>query len=623
VQVSSVVSRLASASRFAGNGPIRRLGLSLAGAVLVLALTALLGAFVLERAYAGRVPPGYQAGDVPLGGLSMEEAASRLEEMFRVRYGQLTLVADGKEFPADPAELGIWLDTSATLYGTVSEVPRASFLERGIVYLRGLLVSREVPLVLVMDEEALRRYLTALANRINADAVPAKIQHNGGSWQVVPSVPGKQLRIDDAMGAIRLAVSQLARGPIPLPVETVEPVLTTTVAQELARRADAATVQPLVLRVGDRTRTISPEDLAAHITFAATPSTTLGLDHAWLSGVLASVAREVESPSKEPVIAWQGDNLVVRDPGQNGLSLDMGRSIEMVVAAVNAGIHEVTLPVKEVKPKVSADNVASLGIKELIAVGRSYFRGSAPERAHNIKVAAGYINGLLIAPGETFSFNDAIGEISTARGYQEGYTIVADRTVRGVGGGVCQVSTTVFRAAFWAGLPIVERNPHIYRVGWYEEGGDPVGLDAAIYQPGADLRFVNDTGHYILVQASAENGVLSVYFYGTKPGRTVKMDGPFISNRRPAPEDVYEVDPDLPKDTKRQVEWAKEGMDVTVYRLIYQDGQLVRKDSFFSRYTPWPNVFRVSPDRAPTVEVTPEATPTPGTTPTPTATPTR
>jgi hypothetical protein len=132
VQVSSVVSRLASASRFAGNGPIRRLGLSLAGAVLVLALTALLGAFVLERAYAGRVPPGYQAGDVPLGGLSMEEAASRLEEMFRVRYGQLTLVADGKEFPADPAELGIWLDTSATLYGTVSEVPRASFLERGI-----------------------------------------------------------------------------------------------------------------------------------------------------------------------------------------------------------------------------------------------------------------------------------------------------------------------------------------------------------------------------------------------------------------------------------------------------------------------------------------------------------
>ncbi len=599
----------------------------LVGTVLALALVLLVGALLIDRAYDGKVPAGYRAAGAAIGGLSKKEAAAKLAEIFGANYGEVVLTVDGQAFTATASELGIQLDAEASLAQAMSQVPSGSFFERALFNLRGWIVGTEVPLVLVMDEDVLRRYLEDLATKVNADAVPAQVRYQGGSWEVTPSASGRRLRIDEAVMAIREMMSRLGSGPVTLPVDTLEPAITTSVAQQLAARAAEATSGPLILKAKGLQWTIPVEDLGQHMVFTADPIPALALQRDWLDQLLAEIAKELSSPTREPIIAWEGGHVVVKDPGKPGQALDTAGALERISAAINSGIHEVELPVNEVRPRVSPEDVPSLGIQELIAVGRSHFRGSAPERAHNIRVAASYLNGILIAPGETFSFNSAVGEISPARGYQEGYTIVADRTVRGIGGGVCQLSTTVFRAAFWAGLPIIERNPHIYRVGWYEEGGDPVGLDAAIYQPGADLKFINDTGHYILVQTSTDNGILTVYFYGTKPQRTVKMEGPYISNRQPAPEDVYEIDPSLPEGTKRQVEWAKEGMDVTIYRVIYQDGQLVRKDTFFSRYSPWPNMFRVSPDMAPSAQATPtpttEPTPAQQASPTQTATPTR
>src|SRR5207253_8680408 len=135
-----------------------------------------------------------------------------------------------------------------------------------------------------------------------------------------------------------------------------------------------------------------------------------------------------------------------------------------------------------------------------------------------------------------------------------GYVIAAERTQRGVGGGVCQVETTTFRAAFWSGVKITERNQHSYRVGWYEANGEPVGFDAAVFDPGVDLKFVNDTGHYILVEAKVGADTLTINFYGTKVAAQVKLEGPAISNKTAPPPDVYEVDTRLPAGTKKQVE---------------------------------------------------------------------
>jgi vancomycin resistance protein YoaR len=206
-----------------------------------------------------------------------------------------------------------------------------------------------------------------------------------------------------------------------------------------------------------------------------------------------------------------------------------------------------------------------------------------------------------------------MGGIDEAHGFVEGYVIAAERTQRGVGGGVCQVSTTMFRAAFWSGMEIAERNEHAYRVGWYEANGEPVGFDAAVFDPGVDLKFVNNSPHYILVEAVAGADLLTVNIYGTKLSGEVKLEGPVITGRKPAPPDVYEVDPRLPPDTKKQVETAHSGLTTTITRRIVTPGQPDKVDEFTSTYQPWPNWFIVaSESQIPGgATVSPQPTPNP------------
>jgi vancomycin resistance protein YoaR len=229
---------------------------------------------------------------------------------------------------------------------------------------------------------------------------------------------------------------------------------------------------------------------------------------------------------------------------------------------------------------------------ELISEGKSKFAGSSAARITNIAVGAAQFDGLLIAPGETFSFNHYLGEVTAEKGYAESIIIWGNETRADVGGGLCQVSTTAFRAAFWAGLPITKRWPHTFRVSYYEP---PKGLDATIYSPTVDLKWVNDTGQFILIrtQVDREQKTLTFRFYGLSPGRTVEMDGPHESRLVHPDPPIYREDPTLPQGTKKQIEWAKDGLDVTVYRIIKENDQEVQRDTFFSRYQPWQAVYLV------------------------------
>ena len=140
-----------------------------------------------------------------------------------------------------------------------------------------------------------------------------------------------------------------------------------------------------------------------------------------------------------------------------------------------------------------------LGITELVSQGVTYFLGSAATRVKNIATSAGKFHGVIVGPGETFSFDEFLGDVSLDQGYAEALIIFNGRTIKGVGGGVCQVSTTAFRAAYQAGFPIVERWPHAYRVSWYERGFGP-GLDATVFAPEVDFKFKNDTPYHLLIE---------------------------------------------------------------------------------------------------------------------------
>jgi vancomycin resistance protein YoaR len=246
-----------------------------------------------------------------------------------------------------------------------------------------------------------------------------------------------------------------------------------------------------------------------------------------------------------------------------------------------------------VRPTVTTDKANTFGVKELISSGYSEFAGSATGRIHNIALAAGRLNGVLIKPGETFSFNEAVGDISAATGYQSAYIIKDGRTVLGDGGGVCQVSTTLFRAALNAGLPIIERHAHAYRVHYYEEAGFKPGLDATVYGPTYDLKFKNDTPASILIQTKTDVTNLSLTFdlYGTSDGRKAQISNQKLWGVTQPPPDLYQDDPTLARGVVKQVDFAAWGANASFDYLVTRNGQTLQKDTFVSNFRPWQAVY--------------------------------
>jgi vancomycin resistance protein YoaR len=239
-----------------------------------------------------------------------------------------------------------------------------------------------------------------------------------------------------------------------------------------------------------------------------------------------------------------------------------------------------------------------LGIKTLVSEATSYFKGSNQGRMHNIALAASKFDGVIIPPGEIFSFNEHLGEVSKENGYDESMIIFGDRTSIGIGGGICQVSTTVFRAAFFGGFELVERWAHGYRVGWYEINST-VGLDATVYTPDVDFKFRNDTDHFLLIRTNSDlvEGTVTFKFFGTPTEREVIVSEPEITNVVKHAPPLYEKDPTLADGVVKQVDWSNDGMDVSVTRLVKKGDEVVHDDEIFSQYKPWRAVYKVGTRR--------------------------
>ncbi|TSC54062.1 MAG: hypothetical protein LiPW16_168, partial [Microgenomates group bacterium LiPW_16] len=223
----------------------------------------------------------------------------------------------------------------------------------------------------------------------------------------------------------------------------------------------------------------------------------------------------------------------------------------------------------------------------------SFFRGSIAARVHNISLATLQLNGLLIAPGEVFSFNKAIGEVSATTGYKQAYVIKEKKTVLDDGGGVCQVSTTFFRAALASGLPIEERQAHAYRVAYYEQGGFGPGLDATVYAPRVDLKIKNDTEAFILIQTRVDtkNAVLTFEFYGTSDGRKASIAKPRIWDQVPPPPDLYQDDPSLPKGQVKQIDFAATGLKTAFDWKVTRGEEILQNRTFNSNFAPWQAIY--------------------------------
>jgi len=333
------------------------------------------------------------------------------------------------------------------------------------------------------------------------------------------------------------------------------------------------------------------------------PKVNLPISYSWndetVKNTIASYSALINIEPKNALFTFKNGKVTAFQPSKSGKRVDektLRDSFKKALPSLAQGDKKnitIDIPVEILNPTVKTDEINPFGIKERIGLGYSEFSGSIPGRIHNVTLAASRINGVLIKPGEVFSFNKAVGDISAATGYQSAYIIKDGRTVMGDGGGVCQVSTTLFRAAMNAGLPIIERHAHSYRVHYYEEGGFKAGIDATVFDPTEDLKFKNDTPGYILIQTSVDsvNLIATFELYGASDGRKAELLNHNVWGIEPPPPDLYQDDPTLPMGTVKQVDFAAWGAKASFDYKVTRNGEVINKQTFTSNFRPWQAVY--------------------------------
>jgi len=577
----------------------------------VTVLVPFLAVLTYEVLYMQRVHPGVTVAGVPVGGLTLGETEALLTAEFTdFAEKEVVFRYAGNLWFASARDIGVTYDARLTAEEAYRVGRGGSILESLDMQLDALRHGYPVRAVQGFDEGLATMYLSKLGVEINQPARDAGLSIDGFSVSENPPRVGRELDIPATKEALRGALANLADTPVDLAVRSVEPTIS-----ELGDARDQAQnilTQPLVFTFREQvyvSGTLNSQlvekrwmlDRAALANMIAPRqiktagdrvTLTMGLDGAKLTPYVEVLARQIDRPARDARLDFDPETgeLSPLLLSQEGYALDVEQAVALANAQAVTADHVVPLPVTVTRPDVAVENMAQMGIRELIAEAPTDFKGSSAARVHNIQVAASRFVGVVIAPGEEFSFNRYLGEVSAATGYEESQIIWGDRTAIGIGGGVCQVSTTAFRAAFWAGLPILERYNHGYRVSWYEP---PLGMDATVYAPNVDFRFKNDLSSYILIETetNVEDTTVTFRFYGTDPKRVVEMSGPVTSNVvQPGPP-VYGDDPTLPAGTEKQVEWAHDGIDVSVGRTVFENGAVVHEDRFFSRYAPWAAMY--------------------------------
>ena len=381
---------------------------------------------------------------------------------------------------------------------------------------------------------------------------------------------------------------------------TYEDKVSTVSAKEINFGYDSNLLSEQAISVGRSSDPISNASLAVQSYLGGVSlSSAYTFSEDKLKRMLKPVLNQINKKPVEAVFNFENGRVTEFRPSETGKQVDQDLLKQEVVSKgslvlnyTNQKIVIIPIPVKTLQPSLTTDKVNKMGINQLIGTGTSLFQHSIDTRIYNVNLAATRVNGVLVKPGDVFSFDQSVGDVSSLTGYKQAYVIENGKTVLGDGGGVCQVSTTLFRAALNAGLPIIERHAHAYRVGYYEEDSPP-GIDATVYVPTVDLKFKNDTGHYILIQSIVNLTTLRLTFmiYGTNDGRVVNMTTPVVTNVSPAPHDKYEDDPTLPIGTIKQVDFAAGGADASFSRTVTRNGVVLDQDTFTSHYQPWQAVY--------------------------------
>jgi vancomycin resistance protein YoaR len=577
-------------------------GLSIAGVSIAIHLL-----------YDQKILPGVNVNGFSLGGKTQAEASEVLKQtIIYPDQGRVVLKAGEQSWVTKPIDLGLKFDHQQTAQNAYHVGRGKSVLGWLFDPIIAFSVGYSISPIMVYDERIAEQYLMTLALQIDQTAVEAQLGIKGSVVELIAGQVGRDLDVPAALVEFNNRLALLRDFSIELPIHETKPVI-------LDAREQAAIIQrilfsPLTLAMPDGQGDVGPwaitvEKLAQMLVIARveqgeTSGYQVAIDHDSLREFLYDLEPVINREVQNARFIFNDDTRVldINESAIVGRRLDVETSLADISQGLLDGEHSLTLTIHIEQPAVLDDATGDqLGIHELVWAETSYFYGSSPERIQNIKASAARFHGLLVPPGEEFSMAEALGDISLDNGYAEALIIFGDQTIKGIGGGVCQVSTTLFRTAFHAGFPIIERHAHAYRVSYYEQrpngGNDPnlAGLDATVFVPLVDLKFTNDTPYWLLMETYASNSSLTWKFYSTTDGRSVDWHTTGPVNLVKAPEPLYRENPDLDQDEINQIDWEAEGADVTVTRLVYRNGSLLFQDEFRTHYLPWQAVFEYGP----------------------------
>lgn len=539
----------------------------------------------LAGANYGRVAFGLSLSGFQIGGERLSQAEQLLKtKTEELATKELTFEYQDKKWKMTPQEMGFNFSLEQNFNQAFSFGREDIFMAGISQQVQSALIGENLELQYDIDAKKFSRSLTAISE---IETKPANASLNfdaaSGSFQIKPAQAGKLINREELINGVLDNFSQDKN--IVLTLNQALPAITEQNTAPLIEKAkELIKMAPIFLQSPESTWRIEKNQLADWLALGLDSSAepTISLDEKEVKDFLATAASAINNQPTNARLGWKDGQINFVILAQEGRELNKEASAQKIKEAVLAGERNIELVIDEIEPEISNKNIEDLGISTLLGRGESNFSGSTKNRIHNLTLGASKLNGILIKAGQEFSFAQRIGSIDGQSGYLPELVIKNKQTIPEYGGGLCQVSTTLFRAAMNSGLKIIERHPHAYPVHYY----DPPGFDATVYPPSPDLKFLNDTPNNILLQSKVEGNKLIFEIYGTSDGRQIKIIGPKITHK------------------------GEDGsIKTSLFQQIWRAGQMEREDKFPSYYK--------SADLYPVVRPSPSPSPSASQSPTP------
>jgi len=566
--------------------------------------------FDWKNNYFGHIYPGIKIGSLDISGKTPAEASDLLNTASTaITNNGLTFQYNNKKLTIDSTLSSFDSDLSypALVFNIQSSVEQAIIASQPQTFLSYIYFKikpkskKTIKPVYTLDEQKIKTLLDSDFKELNISPSNASfsVSSKTGSLQISPETQGKEINYDLIFSELHSNLDSLSNLPVDIKTRSKYPEVSAsdlkTIENEAIKFTNSGGLKLVFNDSGNssttiKTWSIKSEKLLGWLSVIKKQKQLLiSLDQEKIKQYLSlNASPEIDLEAVRPRFEIINGKVVNWQTGASGRQVDLEASALKITESFLSGQNEISLVIKEITGE-SGDNI-NFNIKELIGTGQSNFSGSPANRRKNIQVGANAVHGILLEPNEEFSLVKALGDVSEKTGYLPELVIKGNKTVPEYGGGLCQVATTVFRAALATGLPIIERRNHSYRVSYYE----PAGTDAAVYLPQPDVRFVNDTSNYILIQARIVKNEIFFDFWGTKDGRIATTTKPVVYNIvKPEPTKYVETT-DLPAGEKKCTEKAHNGADAYFdYKVIYPEGATstpITEKRFSSHYVPWQEV---------------------------------